>query len=78
MHWQNLSMVDWLVVGTIGLAFLLVIPMYRSDLRLRRKRYADWHRAYFYEGGLVRGLISRWTRGTARLTDQRREPEDRR
>jgi len=76
MHWQNLDTIDWLVMGAIALAFLAVIPLYRSDMRLRRNRYADWHHAYFREGGLIRQLMARWLHGTARLTDERRGRED--
>lgn len=71
MYWQSLSLMDALVIGAIVTALLSAIPLYRLDVRVRRRRYEAWHRAYFKEGRLLRALMSRWGGGTARLTDQR-------
>ncbi|WP_287978496.1 hypothetical protein [Sphingomonas sp.] len=71
MYWQHLDLTDWIVIGAVAAAPIGAIALYRHDLRIRSRRYAAWHRAAYHEGGLIRALISRWPRGTARLTDQR-------
>ena len=76
MHWQTLGVIDWIVIAAIAIALLAVIPLYRSDMRRRRRSALAWHHAYFHRGGLVRALMTRWNRGPPRLSDQRKPPTD--
>jgi len=77
MHWQNLSVSEWIIVaaGTAA-AILCAVPLFRFDSQRDAHRRDAEHRAYFQQGGLIRTLMSRWGRGTPRLTDQRRSTDD--
>ena len=59
-----------IIVGGVLVMVLAVVILAVIYLRYaRRRRREAWHR-YFHGGGLIRTLMSRWSR-TARLTDQR-------
>ncbi|TPG06574.1 hypothetical protein [Sphingomonas oligophenolica] len=70
----NLSASDKAIFAVLALIFVAATIAYFWFDRREKRRGAQWHKAYFRDGGLVRALMARWT-PVPKLTDLRVRPD---
>jgi hypothetical protein len=62
----------WIAIIAGGAALGCIVLALHVLGRWERRRAGRWHNDYFYHGGLVQKLMTRWNSvGPRRLTDQR-------